>query len=301
VDDVATSYAIEWIKQQRGQAFSLVLGFKSPHSPRGGSNLPERLRGLYAGEKSRPVPNLSAIPPWQPPLRDGDPPRGLADNNVHLDYMRHIRGVDENIVRLLEALDQLGLAEDTVVVYTSDNGYYLGEHCSGDKRSLYEESLRVPMLVRCPRLFGKGRTVDGMVLNVDLAPTFLDLANVPVPKAMQGVSWKPLAAGEPPASWRQSFFAEYYRELGDVPTCYALRTMTHKLVKYPNRPGWTEVFDLSADPREMKNLAGDSALMARLDAELAVQMKLVGYTPPANANLPKAGEQGKAAADRKAP
>ena len=117
----------------------------------------------------------------KPDPKTGKHPTGLADNAVHLDYLRHVAGADENLGRLLDALDELGLAEDTVVVYTSDNGYYLGEHCSGDKRSLYEESLRIPMLVRYPRLFGKGQVVDEMVLNIDLAPTFLDLAGVPVP------------------------------------------------------------------------------------------------------------------------
>jgi arylsulfatase A-like enzyme len=125
-----------------------------------------------------------------------------------------------------------------------------------------------------------------MVLNLDLAPTFLDLAGVPVPKEMQGVSWKELVAGRKPARWRQSFFAHYYKELGDVPTCYAIRTTTHKLVKYPNRPEWTEVFDLVADPYEMKNLASDAALTAKLEAELAMLMKVVNYTVPPNANRP---------------
>ena len=174
-----------------------------------------------------------------------------------------------------------------MVVYASDNGYFLGEHCSGDKRALYDESLRIPFLVRYPRLFGKGITVDEMVLNVDLAPTFLDLAGVSVPPEMQGASWKELAAGRKPAQWRQSFFAEYFKELGDVPTCYALRTTTHKLVKYPNRPEWTEVFDLAADPYEIKNLASDSALTAKLETELTAMMTTVKYTPPANANKPR--------------
>ncbi|MBN8456615.1 MAG: sulfatase [Verrucomicrobia bacterium] len=280
VDDVSTDFAIEWIKRQRDNPFSIVVGLKSPHGPRGGVNLPARLRTLYAGQQSRPVPNLRTPSPWQQPLAENDPPRGIADNRAHLDYMRHIKGVDENVARLLDALDQLGLAEDTVVVYTSDNGYYLGEHCSGDKRSLYDESLRIPMLARYPRLFGKGRTVDDMVLNVDLAPTFLDLAGVPVPKEMHGMSWKPLAAGKS-IPWRQSFFAEYYKELGDVPTCYALRTTTHKLIRYPNHPDWTEVYDLAKDPYETRNLAADTTLTAKLDSELGGSIKSLNYTVPA--------------------
>jgi sialate O-acetylesterase len=197
LDDVDTAFAIEWMKQNRDRPFSMVVGFKSPHSPRGGDNLPERLRNLYAGETSRPAPNFGAPPIYRAPdPATGKQSQGLAANSVHLDYLRHVTGADENLGKLLDALDELGIAKDTVVVYSSDNGYYLGEHGLGDKRSLYEESLRIPMLVRYPRLFGKGRVVDEMVLNIDLAPTFLDLAGVPVPREMQGVSWKALAAGQ---------------------------------------------------------------------------------------------------------
>jgi arylsulfatase A-like enzyme len=287
LDDVSTEFAIEWMKQNRDRPFSMVVGYKSPHSPRGGKNLPERLRNLYAGETSRPTPNCGVPAIFHKPNpKTGKLASGLADNAIHLDYLRHVAGVDENLGRLLSALDQLGLAEDTVVVYTSDNGYYLGEHSSGDKRSLYEESLRIPMLVRYSRLFGKGRVVDEMVLNIDLAPTFIDLAGLPVPQAMQGASWKDLAAGRKTAGWRQSFFAHYYKELGEVPTLYAVRTTTHKLVKYPNHSEWTEVFDLVADPYEMKNLASDAALTAKLEAELDKLVKAVNYTVPPDANKP---------------
>lgn len=281
VDSVSTDLAIKWMRENREKPFSVVVGFKSPHSPRGGNNLPERLRKLYADETSRPTPNcgVPAIFHKKDPATDKYP-TGLADNAVHLEYLRHIAGVDENVGRLLGALDELKLTDDTVVVYTSDNGYYLGEHCSGDKRSLYDESLRIPLLVRYPRLFGKGKLVDDLVLNIDLAPTFLDLAGVKVPVAMQGASWKELAAGRKPASWRSAFFAEYYKELGDVPTCYALRTTTHKLVKYPGHPEWTEVFDLAADPYEIKNLAADKQLSAKLEEELARLTKALKVTPP---------------------
>jgi hypothetical protein len=101
---------------------------------------------------------------------------------------------------------------------------------------------------------------------------------------MQGASWKELASGNKPADWRKSVFAEYYKELGDVPTCYTIRTSTHKLVKYPDLPEFTEVFDLTADPYEIKNIASDKALTAKLDTELERLMKSVGYTVPENAN-----------------
>ena len=290
IDDVSTDFAIEWMNQNKDQPFSVIIGFKSPHSPRGGNNLPERLRGLYAGETSRPTPNFGVPPIFRAPSNGTDKPSpGLADNAIHLDYLRHVTGADENLGRLLDSLDKLGLSEDTVVVYSSDNGYYLGEHCLGDKRSIYEESLRIPMLVRYPRLFGKGQVIDEMVLNIDLAPTFLDLAGVPAPGGMQGVSWKALASGRKPADWRRSFLAEYFFENGggDTPTLIGVRTADAKLVKYPGHDEWTEVFDLAADPYELKNLAADPAATAKLSAELDVQMKAVNYSVPPNADKPR--------------
>ena len=289
IDDVTTTFAIAWLKQNHDQPFSMVVGFKSPHTPRGGPNLPERLRNLYAGETSRPVPNSTARAIFHGPTPEGgNKPHPLAANSVHLDYLRHIAGADENLGKLLDALDELGLAEDTVVVYSSDNGYYLGEHGLGDKRSIYEESLRIPMLVRYPRLFGKGKVVDELVLNIDLAPTLLDLAGVPVPPEMQGVSWKALAAGQKPANWRQSFLAEYFYENGggDTPTLVGVRTTNAKLVKYPGHPGWTEIFDLAVDPYELKNLAADPAATAKLSPELDAQLKALNYAVPPNADKP---------------
>jgi len=287
IDDVSAAFAIEWMKQNRDRPFSMVVGFKSPHSPRGGDNLPERLRNLYAGETSRPTPNFGARAIYVPDTGAGKEPRGLASNAVHLDYLRHVAGADENLGKLLTVLDELGLTEDTVVVYTSDNGYYLGEHGLGDKRSLYEESLRIPMLVRYPRLFGKGRVLDEMVLNIDVAPTFLDLAGAPAPREMQGASWKALAAGQKPANWRQSFLAEYFYEEGvNVPTIVGVRTASAKLVKYPSHAEWTEVFDLAVDPYELKNLAADPAATAKLSAEFDAQVKAVKYAVPPDADKP---------------
>lgn len=281
VDDVSTDYAIKWLKDHHEKPFSMVVGFKSPHGPRGGMNLPKRLRNLYANQTTRPTPNcgVPAIFHTKDP-KTGQFPTGIVNNAAHLDYLRHIRGVDENLGRLLDTLEELKLTDDTVVVATSDNGYYLGEHCSGDKRSLYEESIRIPMLVRYPRLFPKGKVVDAMVLNIDLAPTFLDLAGVAIPKDMQGRSWKELAMGQTPAAWRTSFFMEYYKELGEVPTSYAIRTATHKLVKYPGHPEWTELYDISADPYELKNLVSDATLLKSVETELNQLAKSVNYTEP---------------------
>jgi arylsulfatase A-like enzyme len=280
VDDVSTDFAIGWIKEHRGEPFSLVLGFKSPHNRRGDKNLPERLRGLYEGKTTRRTPNCDIAAIYHPPLTEADKgrERGLSANSVHLDYLRHIKGIDENLGRLLDALDELKLAEDTVVVYTSDNGYFLGERGLGDKRALYEEGLRIPFIVRYPRIFPKGGLVDDMVLNIDLAPTFLDLAGLPAHPGMNGASFKELACGRKPEGWRSSFLSYYRKELGDTPTCHAIRTGTAKLIIYPNQPAWTEVYDLAKDPYELNNLPADGPLAASLKQELARQMQAVGFT-----------------------
>jgi arylsulfatase A-like enzyme len=281
VDDVSTDLAIDWLKQNHSQPFSMVVGFKSPHNKRGGDNLPERLRNLYEGETTRRTPNCGIAAVYHKPLTAADKgrQRGLSANSVHLDYLRHIKGIDENLARLLDALDELELADDTVVVYTSDNGYFLGERGLGDKRALYEEGLRIPFIVRYPRLFPKGRIVDEMIINQDLAPTFLDLAGLPAHPGMHGASFKDLALGNKPAGWRSSFLAYYRKELGDTPTCHAVRTADAKLIVYPGRPEWTEVYDLKSDPYELHRLPADGPLATRLRAELEKQMGAVGFKP----------------------
>lgn len=285
IDDVLTGYAIDFIRQHRERPFSLVVGFKTPHGPRGGENLPARLRTLYADEASRPVPNLAVRAIYSGP--GATAAKGAAVTPAHLDYFRHIAGADENLGRLLGALDEQGLTADTVLIYASDNGYYLGEHGLGDKRSLYEESLRIPLLVRYPRLVAAGSVRDEMVLNLDLAPTLLELAGATVPREMQGVSWVPLLAGQKSA-WRQSFLAEYFQETNypGTPTIVGVRTVDAKLVKYPGHPEWTEVFDLTLDPYELKNLAGDPASAARLTAEFDAQVQATGYRIPDYADKP---------------
>ena len=281
IDDVSTDFAIDWLKQNHAKPFSLVLGFKSPHNRRGGPGLPARLRNLYEGKTTRRTPNCDLAAVYHKPLTEADKgkERGLSANAVHLDYLRHIKGIDENLGRLLDTLDELKLAEDTVVVYTSDNGYFLGERGLGDKRALYEEGLRIPFIVRYPRLFPKGKLVDEMVINQDLAPTFLDLAGLPVHPGMHGASFKDLARGNKPANWRTSFLTYYRKELGDTPTCHGIRTETAKLIVYPKNPEWTEVYDLKNDPYELTRLPADGPLAASLKAELDKQMKVVGFKP----------------------
>ncbi len=279
VDDVSTDLAINWIKENHDKPFSLILGFKSPHNKRGGSSLPERLSKLYEGITTRKTPNCDIAAIYHKPLTDADKgkERGLSANSVHLDYLRHIKGIDENLGRLLDALEELKVAEDTVVVYTSDNGYFLGERGLGDKRALYEEGLRIPFVVRYPRLFPKGKVIDQMIINQDLAPTYLDLAGLPTHSGMHGTSFKELGIGGKPVKWRTSFLAYYRKELGDTPTCHGIRTDNAKLIIYPKHPEWTEVYDLKSDPYELIRLPVDGPLATELKAELERKMQAVGF------------------------
>lgn len=279
VDDVTTDFAIDWLKDHHDRPFSIVVGFKSPHNRRGGVNLPPRLRDLYDGKTTRTTPNCGIAAVYHPPLTAADAgrDRGLSANAVHLDYLRHIKGIDDNLGRLLDTLDGLGLTDDTVIVYSSDNGFFLGERGLGDKRALYEEGLRIPMLVRYPRLFPGGEVNDDLVLNIDLAATYLDLAGLPAYAGMHGASWKGLACGKRPADWRTSFLCYYRKELGDTPTCYGVRTADAKLIVYPKHPEWTEVYDLKADPYELERLPADGPLAVRLREELDQRMQAVGF------------------------
>ena len=298
IDDVSTDYAIAFMKQNRAKPFSLVVGFKACHGP---TTPPERAANRFADQKARRVPNLGLRAPFRD---EADIPatkaaRAAASGSdagvdVNLNYFRCVSAADDNLGRLLAALDELGLAEDTVVVFTSDNGYYQGEHNLGDKRSLYDESLRIPLLVRYPRAITRGRVADDLVLNVDLAPTFLDLAGVTPPAEMQGRSWRPLFAGAA-ADWRQSFLAEYFQENGypQTPTMVALRTTRAKLIRYAGHDDWTELFDLAADPYETRNLARDPThrdLLTNLSAEFDREVKAVAYTVPTYADKPGSGE-----------
>jgi arylsulfatase A-like enzyme len=197
--------------------------------------------------------------------------------------MRHVTAIDECIGRVLDALDRTGHAENTFVIVTSDNGYYLGEHGLSDKRSAYEESIRVPLLIRVPGANGPNGIRDEMVLNIDHAPTLLELAGAaPLPNT-HGRSMRPLLASHMRAKWRQAFLYEYFKEARYTsPTVLALRTTTHKLIKYPGHDEWTELFDLGNDPYETKNLADDPELMDQLHAELNKQLEEVAFRMPEN-------------------
>jgi len=195
------------------------------------------------------------------------------------DYLACIQSVDDNIGRLLNWLDVKGLADNTVVIYTTDNGFFLGDHGMYDKRFMYEESLRIPLLVRWPGVIKPSSTSDALVLNLDFPETFLEIAGVKVPKEMQGRSLVPLFKGKEPWTWRESFYYRYYHDPGHHNTRahYGVRTETHKLIYYWKKDQW-EMFHLVNDPMELRNLYNDPSqqkTVQKLKAELARLKKQV--------------------------
>ena len=189
------------------------------------------------------------------------------------DYLACVQSVDDSVGHLLDYLDQSGLKENTVVIYSSDQGFFLGEHGLYDKRFMYEPSLRMPFLVRWPGVIKPGSTQTGIAINPDFAPTFCELAGVPVPAEMQGRSLVPLFRGEVPGDWRKSMYYRYYHDPGHHNTRaqIGVRTLTHKLIWYWKKDQW-ELYDLVKDPEEMKNLYDDPAAAA-VREELKVELQ----------------------------
>ena len=213
-------------------------------------------------------------------------------------YLRCVAGVDDSIGRVLDYLDESGLAENTIVIYSSDQGFYLGDHGWFDKRFMYEESLRMPLLVRWPGVVKPGSTNDDLVQNLDFAETFLDIAGLEIPTAMQGRSLVPLLKGNTPEDWRKAIYYQYYEYPGAhaVLRHYGIRTDRYKLMKFYNIDEW-ELYDLKRDPEEMQNIVHDSQsqeIVADLKNRLAelrekynVPKDTAPVPPPGNTRWPK--------------
>jgi arylsulfatase A-like enzyme len=211
------------------------------------------------------------------------PPAGLAGKDLKKwkyqrymrDYLACIASVDDNVGRLLDYLDKKGLAENTVAIYTSDQGFFLGDHDWYDKRFMYEESLRMPFLVRWPGKVKTGSVSDGMVLNVDFAPTLMEAAGLKAAADMQGRSFLPLLKGQTPKDWRTSMYYRYYHYPMHhrVQPHYGVRTDRYKLI-YFNKIGQWELFDLRKDPHELKNVYADPEYTDTLKALKAEMYRL---------------------------
>ncbi|QOR70671.1 sulfatase [Ruania alkalisoli] len=292
VTDLLTDLSLAWLDQRdQDRPFLLCLHHKAPHRwwvPA------DRHADLYSDDREEPetldddystrasaarrarmridrdltVKDVKAEPPAD---LDGEDRRRWFYQRYIKDYLRCVAAVDDSVGRVLDYLDAHDLTEDTIVVYTSDQGFFLGDHGWYDKRFMYDESLRIPLLMRYPARIAAGSTSDALVQNIDFAPTFAELAGIQPSEPMNGASLTPIFDQAEPADWRAAAYYRYW-EHDSIPHRVAahcgIRTRTHKLVHYygrglgvprasdtPTEPEW-ELFDLVADPHELHNLYG---------------------------------------------
>ena len=182
-------------------------------------------------------------------------------------YTETLMGIDDSVGAVLDFLDANGLAEDTLVIYMGDNGFSFGEHGLIDKRHFYEESAKVPLLVRWPTVLKGGANIESLVQNIDIAPTILEAAGLQAPEHMQGMSFAPLFAREE-VPWRDRIFYEYYWEMDfpQTPTMFGVRTDRYKYIRYHGIWDTNEFYDLENDPNEMQNLIDSPEHQERIEA-----------------------------------
>ena len=267
VDTLLTQKAVEWLQQKRDKPFCLFLWFYAPHAP------------FYRPKDM--VNDFNGVPIPKPATFDEDlagypgKPRAVADADNKIGYTElysddprsleelvkdHYAGVednDRNVGAVWKELERQGIADKTAVLLSSDHGFFLGEHHFYDKRLMYEPSIRVPMMLRVPGKVKPGTASDKMVLNLDVAPTLLEIAGLEVPVAMQGKSMLALAEGRN-VDWRKDWLYEYYEYPGfeNVRPCRGVRTERHKLIHFFITPEEWELYDLQKDPDEKENLYG---------------------------------------------
>lgn len=308
-EDVITDLTLDFLKKRdKDKPFLVFCHYKAPHRP---WDPAPRFENLYkdttipepttlydhldtrakvlklcmnvVGEHMVPR-DLGNIP--FPKELKGDALRKWAYQHYMKRYLSCVAAVDENVGRLLDFLDKEGLAEDTIVIYTSDQGFLLGEHGFYDKRLMDEPCLTTPLLIRYPGKVPAGKTSDDIVLNIDHAPTFLDFAGVKNPGNMHGKSYKSILEGKTPPDWRKSAYYRYYMHMDGshhIPAMYGIRTNRYTLVFYygqplgmkgaqnkPTEPEW-ELFDRQKDPEQVRNVFNDPAyaeVVRELRAEL---------------------------------
>lgn len=328
--DAITTLSLRWLKsrQHKDKPFFLMHHFKAPHD---NFENAERYDWLYE-DVAIPEPESLWVrgehgPQDRPRYGTSVGKRNSRRNmghHMHVDqqlekepykreayqrylkkYLRCVRGVDDNVARLLEHLETTGELNNTVIIYTADQGFMLGEHDYIDKRWMYEESLRMPFIVRYPNAVQAGQEIDAMINNVDFAPTLLDLADAEVPEFMEGRSFKPIICGaDPPADWPEATYYRYWMHMAhhDNPAHFGIRTRDMKLIYFyglpldapgavdrPTDPYW-ELYDLRSDPHEMNNLISDPGyadLRRRLKKQLFAVRQRIGDTDQAYPILKK--------------
>jgi N-acetylglucosamine-6-sulfatase len=283
ITDELTDYALQWLEQRDSKRpYYLCLSHKAVHA----EFIPAaRHQGRYSKERfERPAT-------WDPaPGRDGLRPMWLRNQRnswhgvdfpyhsavdvgeIYKRYAETLLAVDESLGRVMEHLQRRGELDSTLIVYMGDNGFAFGEHGLIDKRTAYEESMRVPLLMHCPQLFEAGTRVTEVVANIDIAPTLLEVAGLRAPEAMAGRSALPLARGER-ISWREALLYEYYweRNFPQTPTIHAVRGDRYKYIRYHGLWDIDELFDLQNDPLEANNLIfspGHEAMVEKLNRQL---------------------------------
>jgi len=277
ITDLLTDYALKWLEKERDpkKPFFLYLSHKGVHAP---FEPAKRHAGVYA---RAPVEYPDSMADTEANHR-GKPAWVRAQRNSWhgVDYMYHgemdfdtfyrkycetLLGVDESIGRVLDSLQKKNELDKTAVIYMGDNGFYFGEHGFIDKRSMYEESMRVPLLFSCPALVRSATRILPMVQNIDIAPTVLELAGLEPPDIMDGRSFVPLLEGKTVA-WRDAVFYEYYweRNFPQTPTVHGVRTDQYKYMRYHGIWDTDEFYDLTNDPREMTNLIDSPEHQARI-------------------------------------
>lgn len=283
ISDLLTDYTLQWLEEvDRDRPFFAYLSHKAVHAE---FEPAERHEGMYA-DAQLPLPasmknieqNYAGKPDWVREQRyswhgvehmyhgRADHPQSLQE--IITRYSESLMGVDESISRVLDWLEENGLAENTLVIYMGDNGFMLGEHGLIDKRQAYEESMRVPMLAWSPGYIEAGSTVGENVMNIDITPTVLDLAGGAMPSEhpVDGQSFLPLLAGEDVDDWRETFVYQYFWEnaFPHTPTTYAIRDDRYKYIYYHGVWDTNELYDLQEDPREMHNLIDVPAQQERV-------------------------------------
>jgi len=250
ITEELTDHALEFIEKKRENPFCLYLSHKAVHHQ---FLPPPELDGMYDDVPLNLPEESDSWVGWAKGAVFAGVFAGPMQK-FYRDYCECITALDRQIGRVMKKLDELGIANDTVIVYAGDNGYFWGEHRLIDKRWAYEESIRIPFIVRYPRMIARpGQPVDGMVLNIDLAPTVLSIAGIPVPENMEGRSIVPLLKN-PDARWRKAWLYEYFKDFPyQAPQMKAVRTSQYKYIEYEGSKG-AELFDIIADPREKKNL-----------------------------------------------
>ena len=308
VTDLLTDHVVDFVREPGGQPFMVFLAHKALHpnivqrddgstgavaGQAEGFVPAPRHRGRYTDAVVPRRPNAGPPVAGKPALQraiEGVAPLGpetaTPDRDVRA-RLEMLLAVDESVARIVQALEDNGELARTVIFLTSDHGYFYGEHQLNEERRLaYEETIRIPLIVRHPPLVAAGAVPEAMVQAIDLAPTILELARVADPVARQGRSLVPLLRGDE-VPWRQSILVEYrsdtvfprIRDMG----YQAVRTTRHKYIHYLELPGMDELYDLEADPYEMSNLIGTpqgEALLPALQAELARLQQQTGFVPP---------------------